>query len=83
MPIGTSTSPQYQITKAVVIPVIPVASTGNGQFSLFVEYISVSNSLILNLPSPPTIDAYLPNDFLYPFYVASWLQQPPQILIDI
>ena len=82
MPIGTSTSPQYQITKAVVSPVT-VTSTGNGQFSLFVEYISVSNSLILNLPSPPTIDAYLPNDFLYPFYVASWLQQPPNILIDI
>jgi len=22
------------------------------------------------IPPPPIIDAYLPNDFLYPFYVA-------------
>jgi len=24
----------------------------------------------MNVPSPPAIDAYLPDDFLYPFYVA-------------
>lgn len=32
--------------------------------------MSVSNAVMLNLPSPPVIDAYLPDDFLYPFYVA-------------
>jgi hypothetical protein len=26
----------------------------------------------LNVPNPPTINAYLPDDFLYPFYVAGW-----------
>lgn len=66
--IGTQANPQYQIVKAVLNP-LSVAS--NNQFSLFVEYMPLSNSVVLNMPSPPIIDAYLPNDFLYPFYVAS------------
>lgn len=66
--IGTQANPQYQIVKAVLNP-LSVAS--NNQFSLFVEYMPLSNSVVLNMPSPPVIDAYLPNDFLYPFYVAS------------
>jgi hypothetical protein len=65
--IGTQSNPQYQITKAV-LNALSVSS--NNQFSLFVEYMPLSNSVILNLPSPPVINAYLPDDFLYPFYVA-------------
>ena len=67
MSIGTQSSPQYQITKAVLNP---LSVNSNNQFSLFVEYVAVNTSLILNLPSPPILDAYLPDDFLYPFYVA-------------
>jgi hypothetical protein len=67
LPIGTQANPQYQITKAVLKA---LTSTSNGQFTLFVEYIGASSSIVLNLPSPPVIDAYLPDDFLYPFYVA-------------
>jgi hypothetical protein len=66
-PVGTKASPQYQIMKAVLNP---LSVSSNSQFSLFVEYMPVSSSVILNLPSPPVIDAYLPDDFLYPFYVA-------------
>lgn len=65
--IGTQAAPQYQITKAVLNP---LSVSTNGQFTLFVEYVAVNTSVILNLPSPPIIDAYLPDDFLYPFYVA-------------
>lgn len=67
LPIGTKANPQYQITKAVLNP---LAVANNAQFTLFVEYVGVSSSIVLNLPSPPVIDAYLPDDFLYPFYVA-------------
>lgn len=67
LPIGTQANPQYQITKAVLNP---LAVTYNDQFTLFVEYVGVSSSIVLNLPSPPVIDAYLPDDFLYPFYFA-------------
>lgn len=66
-PIGTQANPQYQITRAVLNP---LTVTSNNQFTLFVEYVGVSSSIVLNLPSPPVIDAYLPDDFLYPFYVA-------------
>lgn len=67
LPIGTQANPQYQITKAVLNP---LTVTSNNQFTLFVEYVGVSSSIVLNLPSPPVINAYLPDDFLYPFYVA-------------
>jgi hypothetical protein len=38
--------------------------------NLNIEYQPISNLVTLNVPNPPTIDAYLPDDFLYPFYVA-------------
>lgn len=64
--IGTSTSPQYKVVNAATNPI----DTKNNQPSLFIEFISVANSVVINTPSPPVLNAYLPNDFLYPFYAA-------------
>lgn len=64
--VGTQSNPQYKIVKAVVNGL----TVANKQPSLFIEYQSIANSVVLNIPNPPVIDAYLPNDFLYPFYVA-------------
>lgn len=68
-PIGTQFYPQYEITKASASP-ISIDFSNPNQYSLVVEYIKISSDITLYLPSPPIIDAYLPNDFLYPFYVA-------------
>ena len=65
--IGTEKSPQYKIMQASLNGL--TASTTN-QPTLFIEFQPIPNSVFLNTPSPPTIDAYLPDDFLYPFYVA-------------
>lgn len=68
IPIGTNLDPEYQI---VQVQLNPLGNTNTGlPTSLYVEYQAVSNSVFMNVPSPPVINAYLPNDFLYPFYVA-------------
>lgn len=64
--IGTELDPQYQIIQARLQPGGAVTS----EVQLFVEFEAVSSSVVMNVPSPPTIDLTLPNDFLYPFYVA-------------
>ena len=76
--IGTAKNRQFQIVKAAVNGLNNPAS---GQpISLFVEYQEVSSSVVMNVPSPPSVDAYLPDDFLYPFYVA-WDNLPFQLII--
>jgi hypothetical protein len=66
--IGTFKNRQFQIVKAAINGLNNPAS---GQpISLFVEYQEVSSNVVMNVPSPPSVDAYLPDDFLYPFYVA-------------
>ena len=67
LPVGTEDNPQYKIANAQLNGI--TASTTN-QPTLFIEFEQVATSVILNTPSPPTIDASLPDDFLYPFYVA-------------
>lgn len=68
IPIGTNMAPEYQILQ---VELNPLGNTNTGlPTSLFVEYQTVSSSVFMNVPSPPVIDAYLPDDFLYPFYVA-------------
>jgi len=64
--IGTLLNPQYEILSVAVNGVTSI----NGLCSLYIEYVSIDNSYSLYAPSPPKVDAYLPNDFLYPFYVA-------------
>lgn len=67
--IGAAGSEQYKIVKADILPVSPVVS--QNWKSLFVEFRLVPTDIIMNAPPPPKINAYLPNDFLYPFYVAA------------
>lgn len=66
--IGTNLDPQYQILSAKLNGLGNTAT--NQPTSLFVEYQQLNTSILMNVPSPPVINAYLPNDFLYPFYVA-------------
>lgn len=66
IPIGTELDPQYQILQVRLQP----ASTISTEVYLFVEFQAVSTGVFLNVPPPPKIDIRLPNDFLYPFYVA-------------
>lgn len=65
--VGEESNYQYQITNVTA----STLSTQNSQSTLYVEYIEVENTAELYIPSPPTIEASLPDDFLYPFYVAS------------
>ena len=66
--IGVPQNPQYEISKVEVKPVI----VKDGLSKLYVEFVSVENKFGLSVPPVPIVDAYLPNDFLYPFFVA-WL----------
>lgn len=68
IPIGTNLNPQYQIIQAQLNAL--TNTNTNLPTSLYVEYQAISTNVFMNVPSPPKIDAYLPNDFLYPFYVA-------------
>jgi hypothetical protein len=68
LPIGTNLNPQYQIVQAQLNPLSNTNT--NLPTSLYVEYQPISTSVFMNVPSPPKIDASLPDDFLYPFYVA-------------
>ncbi len=45
-------------------------TTKDGLPSLYIEYINAQNTYSLYVPPAPKVDAYLPNEFLYPFYVA-------------
>ena len=64
--IGTELEPQYQIIQARLMP----SGTITTEVQLFVEFQAVTTGVVMNLPPPPAINARLPNDFLYPFYVA-------------
>jgi hypothetical protein len=64
--MGIPSKAQYRIDK---IEFKGVASK-DGLSSLYVEYVNLENPYSLYVPPAPTVDAYLPNDFLYPFYVA-------------
>jgi hypothetical protein len=66
IPIGTELDPQYQIVSAKLQPAGTISTTVN----LYVEFEAISSGVFMNIPSPPTINAQLPSDFLYPFYVA-------------
>jgi hypothetical protein len=67
IPIGTQNNPQYKIVSASV----KAANEKNvNAQTLFIEYVELDFTVTLNVPNPPTINAYLPDDFLYPFYVA-------------
>ena len=58
--------PQYEILQAR----LQATGTISNEVKLFVEFQAVGSAVTLNVPPPPTIDATLPSDFLYPFYVA-------------
>ena len=45
-------------------------TSNDGLSTFYIEFISVDNKFGLYVPPAPTVDAYLPNDFLYPFFVA-------------
>lgn len=64
--IGQPQNPQYEISKVEIKPVI----IKDGLSTLYIEFISVDNQFGLYVPPAPIVDAYLPNDFLYPFFVA-------------
>ena len=69
IPIGTELDPQYQITHAIIESTGIISTT---EVYLFVEFemITTGSSVFMNVPPPPTVQAPLPDDFLYPFYVA-------------
>lgn len=64
--IGVPQNPQYEISEVVLSPF----TIKDGLSTLFIEFVSVENTVNLYVPPAPTANAYLPNDFLYPFFVA-------------
>lgn len=68
--IGAENNPQYRIISSAARA---ANDYSNNIQTLYIEYMKINSTVKLNVPNPPTIDAYLPDDFLYPFYVAGWL----------
>lgn len=64
--IGAEASPQYYVLRVMA----ELISNTAKEKVLFVEYQEVTGSPQMYIPPPPKVDAYLANDFLYPFYVA-------------
>jgi|JI6StandDraft_1071083.scaffolds.fasta_scaffold18047_5 hypothetical protein len=60
----------FQIVSATYNPSSSNANSTN-RMQLFVEYKSMDNSVLTYIPSPPSVEVYLPNDVLYPFYVTA------------
>ena len=66
--IGREGNSMFQVVYASAL----ISSTSNNnRCQLFVEYKQVDSSVLTYVPSPPSVQAYLPNDVLYPFYVSA------------
>lgn len=65
--VGAAENPQYYVTNMTVQDV----SSLNQAHTIYIEYQELTTTPAMYIPPPPRVHAYLPNDFLYPFYVAS------------